>query len=136
MAFSDDFREAVVPRLREAAKAQAFFVALELIDAEEARNAVSAEARKAGSGLLKPNEQDRLLEWISNVIWNEIDAAHDRVVVLQMRAAAAEKTDPVRYYEGLAGRCSKPDAMRWTFAAIAPAYRKYLVGERSSARKA
>jgi hypothetical protein len=135
MAIADDFQETVLPRLRAVAKTQAFFVALDIIDAEEARNAVSAEARKAGSALLKPADQDRLLEWISNTIWNEMEAAHDRVGVLRQRVAAAERDDPIRYYDGLARGCSNPEAMRWTLAAISPAYRKHLL-ERCNARKA
>lgn len=133
MAIIDDFRESAVPRLREVAKAQAFFVALEIIDLDEARSVVNGEARKVGSALLSQRDQDRLFDWIANLLWSEAEKAGDRVAVLQSRAAAAEKVDPVRYYDGLAGRCTNPAAMRWTFAAISKPYREYLNRERQSA---
>lgn len=135
MTVLDDFREAAVPRLREVARAQAFFVALDIIDLEEARAEVHAAARKAGSALLPDRDQDRLIDWIANVLWAEAEKSADRVTVLQDRAAVSERTDPTRYYGGLASRCADPEAMRWTFASLSPRYRKHLMGERASARK-
>lgn len=133
MAFLDDFREAAVPRLREVAKREAFCVALDIIDLEEARAIVAAEARTAGSALLRPADQDRLSNWIAEVVWAEADAALDRVAALQAKAEAA---DPVRLYEGLAIRCSDPERMRWVFASFCAPYRKHLIEERRRARKA
>lgn len=130
MAFLDDFREAAIPKLRECARVQAFFVALELIDVDEAQVQIRACARTAGASLLPPREQDRLDAWIVDTLWAEMDKAHDRVVVLQQQAEIAEKADPVRYYDGLAARCVNAEAMRWAFAAISPVYRKHLNGER------
>jgi hypothetical protein len=133
MAIIDDFREAALPRLRHVIRAQAFFAALEIIDLDEARSIVYAEARKSGSNFLSNRDQDRLNDWIAELLWQEIDKANDRVAALRSRAFEAERADPVRYYDGLAARCSNPEAMRWTFAAICPAYRKYLNGERHNA---
>lgn len=136
MAVIDDFRETAVPRLRDVARAQAFFVALDLIDLDEARAEVHAAARKVGSALLSARDQDRLVDWIANVLWAEAEKATDRVAAIQSRAASAEKTDPVRYFDGLAARCATPAAIRWTFAAISTPYRTHLTRERYHARKA
>lgn len=136
MAIIDDFREGAVPRLREAARAQAFFVALGITDRHEARAEVCAEARKLGSTLLPPREQDRLFAWIGEVIWAELDKAHDRIIVIEQRMDDAIRDNPKRFFDGLAARCADPERMRWTFAAISQPYRQQLIREQSRAGKA
>lgn len=136
MAIIDDFRENVVPRLREAVRVQAFFAALEIVDTGEALAEVNALARKLGSGLLPPKHQDRLFEWIRELIWTELEKADDRVAVIGNRIEAAEKSNPVRLWEGLATRCSDPECMRWTFASFSKPYRQHLIRERRRARTA
>lgn len=137
MAIIDDFRESAIPRLREACKVQAFFAALGLIEPSEGRSEIATLAWKLGAGLLPAKHQDRLFDqWISEVFWDELNKAHDRIDVINARAEQAIKDDPVRYYEGLATRCSRPELMRWVFASICPPYRKHLIQERRNARKA
>lgn len=137
MAIIDDFREGAVPRLREAARAQAFFVALDITTVDEARSELSAMARTLGATLLPRKDQDRLFDgWIPEVIWAELDKAHDRIVVIEQRMDQAIKDNPVRFYDGLAGRCAAPDRMRWAFAAISKPYRQHLTKERGRAGKA
>lgn len=134
MAVIDDFRDAAIPRLREAMKVQAFFVAVGLIEDYEAKAEVTALGRKLGSAMLSPKERDRLADWIRETLWADLDKAHDRVAVIEMRADAAIKSNPYRFYEGLASRCSDPERMRWTFAAISKPYRDQLCKERRRAR--
>lgn len=133
MAIIDDFRETAVPRLREAARTQACFVALDIAEPHEARAEVTALARKLGSALLSPDEQAQLIVWIRETLWREIDKAHDRVTVIEMRMDAAISANPTRFYEGLAARCADSERMRWSFAAISKPYRDYLTKERRRA---
>lgn len=135
MAFVDDFRAAALPRLREAVKTQAFLVALDLADFESARDEVYTVARQAGLAMLRASDQERSVDWIRETIWAEHTKAVERVAALQSRVAAAERDDPIRFYEGLASRCAEPDRMRMVFASISKPYRKFHV-EGHRARKA
>jgi len=136
MAIIDDFRENVVPRLKEAARVQAFFVALEFIEPWIAKDEVITLARKLGSPMLSSRDQDRLIDWIGETVWREIEKADDRVAVIEMRMDAAIADNPARFYDGLASRCSDPERMRLTFGAISKPYRDHLTRERQRARKA
>lgn len=137
MAIIDDFRDAAVPRLREAAKAQAFFVALGIATVDHARSELGAVARTLGATLLSRKDQDRLFDgWIPEVIWAELDRAHDRIAVIEQRMETAIQDNPKRFYDGLASRCVDPDRMRWTFAAASKPYRQQLIREQVRARKA
>ncbi len=137
MAIIDDFREGAVPRLREVAKTQALFVALELVTLDEARAEVAAMARTLGARLLPSKDQDRLFDaWIPEIVLAELGKATDRVIVIEQRMDAAIRDQPARFYDGLAARCADPERMRWTFASMSKPYRKHLNQERNRARKA
>lgn len=132
MAFLDEFRATVVPALRVTARAQAFFVALDLIEWEDARATIREQARKSGAGLLSPDEQERLYGWITETLWGEHAAAEARIAAISERIDNAISADPVRYYAGLAARTSDPDHFQWVFAAVCPEYRAYLIAARDA----
>lgn len=134
MAIIDDFRDATIPRLRDAMKVQAFFVAVGLVEDHEANSEINGLARKLGSAMLSSKEQDRLFAWIRETLWTELDKAHDRVAVIEMRMDAAIEANPSRFYEGLAARCTDPERMRLVFASISKPYRDQLSKERPRAR--
>ena len=136
MAFADDFRAEVVPRLSAEMRFQALQIALDLTGWEDAASTVGAVARKGGSGLLGSDHQERLSDWIDRTLFREEIAAEARIADTEQRIEAAIASDPIAYYDGLAARTSDPARMKWVFAAICPEYRTYLIAAAKSTQTA
>jgi hypothetical protein len=126
MSFAQDFRERIIPRMRGEARKQAVLVAIGEIDFEDAAHAVRMVAINGGVGLLTVEQREAVFDPVPDLIWKEYEAA----LVRQTEDEAALAADPVRYYEDLAVACREPEKMRWTFAAICPEYRAYLIAAR------
>lgn len=136
MAFAHDFKENVIPRMREEAKKWAFLLAVEDIypgqtpdepTFEDAASAVTLIAIKGGVGLLAWDHKEAVLEGVADVIWVEYIKALARCRKWGEESGAAREADPVSFYESLAEHCTKPNQMRWVFAAGCPEYRSWLL---------
>jgi len=125
-AFPLHFRDTVIPRLREEAARQGALVALEEAEFEDAASAVRWIATASGAGLLTVEQREQIYDRIPDLIWDAYLAATREIEVDQRQREA----DPVAHYEALAASCRDPEQMRWTFAAICPEYRAYLLAAR------
>lgn len=130
MAFADDFRTCVLPRLREACRREGVFVACRLRDFADAHAAIWEEAAYLGALFLPEPVRADLEDWIGTTLLHAVLAAEQHNAVLGAELAEQLSRDPVTYYEELAEACREPERMRWVFAAISPEYRQHLIASR------
>ena len=118
MISAADFRQHALPLL----EAPAFIAAARLVldDAgyREAAALVWSEAVRLGGAELPDDALLRLRSWVAAMLKRECDAIRGRMDEIEAQAWL----DPVAHYDGL----SDDPAVRWTFAAICPEYRRAL----------
>jgi hypothetical protein len=71
--FADHFRKLVIPKLKEIAHTQGFFLSLELIDYGEAYAAVWDVAVKLGITRMRDDLILDVREWIDDEIWRALE---------------------------------------------------------------
>lgn len=125
MTFAAHFREHVTPLLADEADKQGKQLAFELTDWTIAESRVTATARRYGATNLPEETMTDLLDWIDTRILAAQVEQEALNANTQTELARLEADNPVAYYERLA---RGDNALRWTFAAICPTYRKWLNG--------
>ena len=97
MAFADDFRAIVTPRLRRLIHVQGFFVAAGVATYGEAHMTIYVEAYYLGAGVLPDPVRDDLTDWIASQLLSEIVAA-EPVVERYAAEAGAIFDESDRYF--------------------------------------
>lgn len=130
MTFSENFREHVVPRLVAEIKQQATSLACDMIDWQDAFQAVFDVACRYGAMHLPDLILYDLREWIGSTLLDEVGNAEIVAATIERH----EQADPIGHYESLAASSANPDAMRWVFASISREYRNSLLSVKRMAR--
>lgn len=126
MAFPEDFKAVAVPALKAECVVQGRLVAMEIIDYDEAFDAVIALADKLGAWNLPENTLARLHDRMLAALTKAVADATPMVDTAKAELEPIRVRNPVGYYAKLASLCVRPDQMRWVFAAISPEYRASL----------
>ena len=123
-----------MPRLRIEVERQALLIDIGDATFADAHSAVMCTARSRGAVYLPTDRLDELDDWISSALLSAVDQAEARRLEICTDVERLRAADPVAYYERLAASCSKPDEMRWVFAALSPEYRRHLLAVRQGGR--
>ena len=72
--YAKHFRQLVVPRLKDIARTQGFFLVLDMVDYAGAHNAVWDVAMKLGVSRMRGDMIDDIQAWIDDEVWQAFEA--------------------------------------------------------------